>query len=138
MNLMPPETLWLGNVGDVRDIRNVLNQGIVALVDLAVNEPIPTLPYEIVYCRFPLFDGEGNSPELIRSAIQTTCTLLREKIPTLVYCSADISRTPIIAAAVGLLRSVPAREVLTAWAESIPHDVSPTLWADVEAATIEL
>ena len=31
--------LWLGHVGDARDLRAVLSAGILAVVDLAVNEP---------------------------------------------------------------------------------------------------
>ncbi len=132
---MPPETLWLGNVGDVRDVKGVLNEGIRAIVDLAVNEPVPTLPREIVYCRIPLVDASGNPAELIRTAIHTTASLLREQIPTLVYCSVGASRAPAIAAcAVALLRNQTPRDVLASWAGAVPMDVSPALWADLPAA----
>src|SRR5258708_28617010 len=69
-------TLWLGHIGDVRDLRTVLAADIAALVDLAINEPPGTITRELVYCRFPLVDGEGNAPSVLRAAVQATAGLL--------------------------------------------------------------
>ncbi len=62
MRQIPPYSLWLGHAGHVRDLRTVLAAGIVALVDLALDEPPASLTRELVYCRFPLVDGPGNPP----------------------------------------------------------------------------
>src|SRR5207244_524756 len=79
--------LWLGHVGDARDLRAVLSAGILAVVDLALNEPPVRITRELVYCRFPLLDGMGNPPWLVRAAVDTVARLLRAGTPTLVYCS---------------------------------------------------
>lgn len=47
--------LWLGNALEARDVSTALRQGIVAIVDLAIQ-----FPRDIVYCRIPLVDGSGN------------------------------------------------------------------------------
>ena len=49
-----------GSCRDVRDPSKLLEAGISAVVDLALNEPPAMLPRELVYCRFPLIDGFGN------------------------------------------------------------------------------
>src|SRR5215207_1271751 len=54
--------LWIGNAGDLRRSMELHAQGIEAVVDLAASEPAATLPREVVYCRFPIVDGGGNSP----------------------------------------------------------------------------
>src|SRR4051794_38928813 len=65
---VPGYTLWLGHVGDARDLSGLLSAGITAVVDLALNEaPVP-LARELVYCRFPLIDGGGNPRWLLRTA----------------------------------------------------------------------
>src|SRR5262245_15566735 len=92
-------SLWLGNVGDTRDLRKILDAGIAALVDLALEEPPAKITRELVYCRFPLVDGGGNSPWLLRAAVETTAGFVRSRTPTLVYCGAGMSRSLIIAAA---------------------------------------
>src|SRR4051812_27081752 len=99
MRAIPGHPLWLGHVGDARDLRRVLSAGIRALVDLALNEPPAAVTRELVYCRFPLVDGAGTPPWLLRSAIQAVAGLLRGGIPTLVFCGGGMSRSPAIAAA---------------------------------------
>ena len=84
--------LWLGHAGDVVDLQGVLSNGILAVVDLALNESPVALPRDRTYCRFPLIDGLGNPPWLLRTAIETVACLLRSGTPTLVYCGAGMSR----------------------------------------------
>src|SRR5208283_2217360 len=135
---VPGYSLWLGHVGDMRDLRSVLSAGILAVVDLAVNEPPATVTRELVYLRFPLLDGSGNPTWLLRSAIETVAGLLRTRTPTLVYCAAGMSRTPCIAAAaIALVRHCPLTEALTLVSASGPADVSPGLWAEVQATASE-
>lgn len=127
--------LWLGHVGDVRDLRGVLAAGVLAVVDLAVNEPPATVTRELVYCRFPLIDGPGNAPWLLRAAVESVSTLLREGTPTLVYCGACMSRTPCIAgAAIARVRGCAPAEGLAVVLQSGAADISPGLWSEIQAA----
>ena len=134
MRQILPYSLWLGHVGDVRDLRGVLAAGIAALVDLALNEPPAAVTRELVYCRFPLVDGSGNPTWLLRAAVETTAGLLREGVPTLVYCGAGMSRAPAVAAAaISLVSGDLPDACLTAVAQSGPSDVSPALWREIRA-----
>lgn len=76
--------LWIGTARDARDVRRILDAGIEGVVDLAVEEPPATLTRELTYLRFPLLDGSGNPPWLIRAAVTTLAVLVRERVPTLV------------------------------------------------------
>ena len=125
-------SLWIGHVGDVWNLHSIHDAEIEALVDLAINEPIPTLTRELIYCRFPLVDGEGNSPMLLGLAIQTTLQLLQTKTPTLVYCSGGMSRSVgIVAAALGLHEKIDFDNALSVVAQTGPADVSATLYAEL-------
>lgn len=128
-------SLWLGHVGDARDLSGLHAAGIAAIVDLALNEPPPLLTRELVYCRFPMIDGGGNAPWLLRAAAETVAGLLRNEVPSLVFCGAGMSRSPSIAgAAVALVRGCSAAEGLALVLQSGAADVSPELWSDVQTA----
>src|SRR5262249_28272917 len=138
MHQVPQHQLWLGNVGDVWDPRAVLDVGITALVDLAENEPLPKIPRDLIYCRFPLVDGPDNPPELLRLAVSTTVRPLRPGGPTLVYCSPGVSCPPAIAAAaLALLHGQPPEECLQQLHPAKGFDVTPGLWDAVVAAIKE-
>jgi len=83
--------LWIGHVGDVRDPRAMFSTGILAVIDLALNEPPVVLPRELVYCRFPLIDGGGNPRWLLRAAVDCVANFRHWETPTLVYCGAGMS-----------------------------------------------
>ncbi len=109
--------------------------GIAAVVDLAGNEPAAQLARELTYCRFPLVDGEGNPPWLLRAAVDAVAGLLQAKVPTLVCCSAGMSRSLLVAgAAVARLQGRSLAEGLAAVACSGPADVSRGLLADLQRA----
>jgi len=130
--------LWLGHVGDLRDLRAVVSAEILAVVDLAANHQPANLTRELVYCRFPLLDGAGNPPWLLRVAVSTVAWLLRSGTPTLVVCSAGMSRTPIIAAAaIAQLRGCSLGEAVAFITPSGPADISPALLAEVQAVLAE-
>ena len=134
-----PRQLWLGNAKDARDLPRLLDTGIRAIVDLALEELPPELTREIVYCRFPLLDGAGNAPELLSVAIDTTASLIGKRVPTLVSCGAGMSRSPaIVAAALAIARDDAPDDCLQELVAGKPHDVSPPLWNDVKAAYIRL
>jgi hypothetical protein len=132
---IPGYPLWLGHVGDARDLSGLHSSGIAALVDLALNEsPVP-LTRELVYCRFPVIDGGGNPRWLLRAAVETVAGLLRARVPTLVYCGACMSRTPSVAgAAIALVRGCPLSEGLALAIQSGAADVSPALWSEIQEA----
>jgi hypothetical protein len=130
--------LWLGNARDARDLQQLHRHGIVAVIDLAHEEPPAQLSRDLVYCRFPLIDGT-TAPELLSIAIQVTASILRNCTPSLVACGAGMSRSPAIAAAaLAMVEQRPPRECLQTLTANHPHDVSPTLWAAVEQIIHEL
>jgi protein-tyrosine phosphatase len=135
MRRIPDSSLSLGHVGDVRNLSGVLTAGILAVVDLALNEPPAFLTRDLVYCRFPLLDGSGNPRWLLRAAIETVAMLIRSNTPTLLYCGAGMSRSPAIAgAAVALVRDCSLDEGLIFVTRTGVTDVSPGLWSDIRAA----
>jgi protein-tyrosine phosphatase len=139
MRRVEPHPLWLGNAGDARDFRAVFHAGIAALVGLAAEEPALPAPRDLIYCRYPLLDGAGNSLGLLRLAIQTVAGFVREQTPALVFCSAGMSRSPAIAAAaLALVSGEDCDDWLTRLTAAGPGDVSPALWQDVRAALAEL
>src|SRR5262249_55058121 len=99
MNQILPYPLWPGHAGDRKNFQQIFPRDIRAIVQLAVEEPPYQLPRELIYCRFPLSDGTGNETGLLHSAISTVALLLRQELPTLVCCSAGMSRSPAVAAA---------------------------------------
>jgi hypothetical protein len=105
------------------------------VVDLALNEPVPTLTRELVYCRFPLVDGGGNPPWLVRAALEAVAGLVRAGVPTLVFCGAGMSRSPAVAAAaLSLAFGEPPGACLDLVAGDGPHDVSAGLWRELVEA----
>jgi protein-tyrosine phosphatase len=127
--------LWLGNVLDARDLRGIHDQRIQAIVDLAANEPPPTITRDLAYMRYPLLDSTGNPPWMVCLAVEAVWRLLHGNVPTLVYCSAGMSRTPaIVAAALALETNRSLADCLQAITADAPHDVSPGLIADVQSA----
>ena len=126
--------LWLGKAMDARDISTVLDLRIVAVVDLALEEPPIQFTRDIVYCRIPLVDGSGNRPEIIRAAVDLTASFIDSRVPTLVACGAGMSRSPIIVAAA--LAKVDGRSLEQALDDitmGVAHDVSTSLWAEIKA-----
>ncbi|MBW3542432.1 MAG: protein tyrosine phosphatase [Planctomycetes bacterium] len=136
MRQIKPYPLWLGHAGDGRNARAIVNAGLQAVIDLAIEEPPAALTRELVYCRFPLIDGEGNAAWLLKAAIETTAGFLRSGIPTLICCGGGMSRSPAIAAAaIARQAGKSLDDTLEMIAESGPGDVSVTLWRDVKAVT---
>ena len=124
--------LWLGHVGDARDHARLHDLGIVAVVDLADSESPVVHPRSFVTLRFPLLDGAGNPPGILRLAVRATADLIRDRIPTLVHCSAGMSRTPALAAAaLAEALGIPCPLALRLVTRDGPVDITPALWADL-------
>jgi len=132
MRQVPSTSLWIGDRGDLRDPSVPRKAGIVAVVDLALEEDPVRLDRERVVLRVPLTDGGGNSPEAISLAIGVVESLIRQGLPTLVVCSAGMSRSPAITAMA--LRNATGQNiefVLGTLRAIGPLDISPALWASV-------
>lgn len=126
--------LWIGNARDARDIRAVLNAGIEAIVDLAMDEPPVQPTREVVYLRVPLVDGGGNPPWMLALAVSTLEPFVRLGVPTLIACGGGMSRSVAIAASTIWFVN-PRCSVDEALAEvraSGPTDVHPELWRDIK------
>jgi protein-tyrosine phosphatase len=127
--------LWIGTARDARDIKSVLDAGIEAIVDLAMEEPPISPTRELVYLRFPLLDGEGNPTWLLRMAMDAVEELVGSGVQTLVACGAGMSRSPAIAAMVmSQFMGVEPSEVLATLRAGGPCDVSPGLWRELGPA----
>lgn len=129
MHQLAPYHLWLGNRGDLSDLRRIQDEGIRGVLDLAREEPLPRLSRDLLYCRFPLIDGAGNDPWVLVSAISMAVHLIKLELPTLVVCSTGISRAPaIVAAALGSITLQSPATCLRFVSRHAPHDVNPGLW----------
>jgi protein-tyrosine phosphatase len=128
-------SLWLGHAGDLRDPQTVLAAGIEVVVELADNEPLATLPRNLVRLRFPLSDGGANPHWLLRLAGNTVAALVQAGVPTLICCSCGMNRSVCVAAAgLALAYARSFEEMLVVVAKSGPADVSPGLVAQFRAA----
>jgi protein-tyrosine phosphatase len=133
MNQIPPHLLWIGHAGDGRDYRRLLDVGIEAVVQIAIEEPPLQPPRELIYLRFPLRDGADNPDGLLELAVDALAALIRQRVRTLVCCGAGTSRSPAISAvAVGLVTGEPVEEALKRVLTSRPGDVSPALWEQLK------
>jgi protein-tyrosine phosphatase len=134
MRVVDAERLWLGTARDARDIKALHDHSLRAVIDLAAEEPPAQLSRDLVYCRFPLLDGDGNPVWLLQAAIETTARCIERRIPTLVACSGGMSRSPVIAAAA---LSVSGRGSLDDCLVRVigdgPRQVSPGLWNAVQS-----
>ncbi len=136
-----PEKLWIGNAFDARDISGVLDLGIVAIVDLAIEALPIQFPRDVVYCRFPLIDGAGNQPAVLRTAIETIANFIASETPMLVACSAGMSRSPAIVAAamaMAMTERTTLADALGKLTAGQPHDVSPSLLADTSKVLTQI
>ena len=132
MRQVPPHPVWIGHAGDGRDFRALLDANIQAVVQLALEEPPLQPPRELICCRFPLVDGEGNSPTVLALAATTIAQLLRRAVPTLVCCGNGMSRAPALAAAgLALLLGEKPESCLLQVLGEHGGDVSPALWNEV-------
>ena len=127
--------LWIGNALELRDYRVLHELGIQAIVDLALEEQAAAAPREFISLRYPLHDGAGNSPDMLRMIVHAIVQLLECKVPTMVACSAGMSRSPaIVATALSVWEKGDPPEYFAQLARDRPLDVSPLLWRDLLAA----
>ena len=132
MNRLQPYPLWIGHIGDARDLSLLYEHGVEVVVQLAIEEPVVATARDLVLLRVPLYDGTGNSAANLRLAVQVVSELIRERRPTLVSCSAGMSRSPVIVAvALARVEHREAVECLEEVRRAVPVDVSPGFWGEV-------
>lgn len=136
MHCLIEQQLWQGNAVEAGDVRAILNLGVQAVVDLAAEEEPIRYPRDILVLRYPIIDGAGNPRWLLESIVSSLHNLLRNEIPTFVYCSAGLSRSPaLIAAALARFRNDSMDKVIADVLKVQPLDVSTTLWRDLMSLT---
>lgn len=124
--------LWQGNSVEAGDVRAILDLGVQAVVDLAAEEQSIRYPRDILVLRYPIIDGAGNPPWLLESIVCTLHNLLANEIPTFVYCSAGLSRSPaLIAAALARSRNVSMEDAIAIVLGERSLDVSTALWSEL-------
>lgn len=128
-----PNVLWTGNAFDARNMKGVMDAGFQVVVDLAMEEPPIQLPREIIYCRFPLLDGEGNSSVILKSAIDLVVNLINGQQRTLIACSGGMSRSPLIASAVvAKIENIDFDDAIQQVTRTGPCDISPALYVAIK------
>lgn len=135
MQQVPGFKLWLGNTYAVG--RNTaFDQAQVAALIYLSKEGYPIRPRrELIHHRFPLVDTSGNSPELLRQAIDTVAGLVRDGVPTLICCTSGFSRSAAIAAAaIAQLQNKDATQTLGGICAALSVDVSWPLWMEIHSA----
>jgi protein-tyrosine phosphatase len=127
--------LWIGTARDARDIRAVLDAGIEAVVDLAMEEPPIHPTRELIYLRFPLTDDDGNPRWRLRMAMWAVEELVGGGVSTLVACGAGMSRSPaVVAVVMSQFKGTRPEDELEALRSGGPVDVSPGLWQTLAPA----
>lgn len=100
--------LWLGDWEDAISRRRLADNGIDAVLNVAVDHCTsevlahanPELLNFPLRYRYPIIDGSGNRPKHFLGACTLLNTLMDEHDNTLVHCMAGMSRSPTIAAVV--------------------------------------
>lgn len=139
MRSIPDFPLWIGNARDGENLESVHAHGIRAIVQLAREEVPVRSTRDLLLLRFPLQDGVNDEPDLLRLAITSVATLIALRIPTLLVCSAGMSRSPcVLAAALSLVDGRPPDTCLNRISENGPSDASAALWNDVLRITADL
>ena len=114
----------------------LLRTGVAAIVDLAVEEPIPTMPRVINYARFALTDEGEEAEPIIGGALRLVSSFVADRLPIAVCCNAGLNRSPTIAAVgIALALKSEAREELQTIAGLKAVDVNPALWSRVVAVS---
>lgn len=129
-----PDLLWLGHAFDIREPRPLFDAGISAVIDVAIEERVAQLPRQLLYLRFPINDGGGNAPFILRLAVQSLVDLLHSDTRTIIACSAGMSRSPTIAAfALAYHLNITPEAALERIATIKTMEINSLLWSDIAA-----
>ena len=131
--------LWLGNRADLWNPTALFSNKIANVVDLAIEEPVVSLPRRLSYVRLPWYDGAGNPKAKLELTLRVLLLAIQLKEETLVACSYGMSRSPIaIAAALSIHNSSELNEELKQVAKLKSLDVHHLLLQEVAAIVDEL
>lgn len=119
--------LFLGDRGDVRMPGEIRRRGMVAVVDLAIEEAPIGVDREMIVLRIPLVDGAGSDRATIALAIRSVAEMMRTGVAGLVVCSAGLSRSPAIAAGALSFRGPFLRWMRLRWFEAADPRMSPRI-----------
>jgi hypothetical protein len=135
MRQVAGHSLWIGHVGDLLDVRRLMEMEIEAVVEVADNEQMAVLPRELIRCRFPLSDS-GESPIwLLKYAAESVALFLHSGVSVLVCCSMGMNRSVCVAAGgISIVENKPFHEVIEGLAVSGPADISPGLYFAMQQA----
>lgn len=129
--------LWFGTAADGRDLRRLHDTGIVAVVDVAWEEAPAVLSRDLIYVRVPLVDGDENCSDSIRFVLSVVDNCLRHGMPTLVCCSAGLSRSPCICAyAASVFGGLAPQECLDRLAKERSIRANAGFWKSILEATV--
>lgn len=133
MRVVSETSLHLGHAGDVRNLPALHAAGLKLVIDLAAEELPAVLSRDLVYCRFPMLDGDDNPDWLLRLAVESVASAVQSRTPCLIGCSAGLSRSPAIAA-FGLARALSLRveDALERVAAVGPVSIAPGLWKQLQ------
>ncbi len=117
----------------------MLKHGITAIVDLALEEPVPAVPRVMNYCRLVISDDGENEHSNVMAAIHLTAVLLTGGPVYTVCCNAGLNRSVCIAAAALAysFKNTP-EHLLQIISQSKSIDVNPALWNQVVSVFLEL
>ncbi len=136
---IPNSDIWLGNTSDLRDIRSVLKHGVTAIIDLAIEDPLPTIPRATTYCRFMITDDGENNPANIHAAILAASAFVSGGHVAAICCSAGLSRSPSIAAATMSYISGDSPTATLELVSAVKHiDVNPAFWNQVVDVLLDM
>ena len=139
MQIIYSDLLWIGNACDLRNPKSLFDACISAVVDVAYEEEPARLPRELLYCRFPIFDGSGNDAVVLRQSVQTIVDLLGARTRTIVTCSAGMSRSPAIAAAALAVHLGDSPDaVIQRIGDAKGLEVSSSLWSELLSVLSEV
>jgi hypothetical protein len=131
MRRLEPYLLWIGHAGDGRNFRVLFDEGIRAVVQLALEETPLAAPRELMVLRIPLVDG-GNDQQVLRFAVTAVEQIIRARISALVCCGAGMSRSPAVTAiALSRIEGRSPQECLERITRNQAADVSTSLWSEL-------
>ena len=133
------QKLWIGNAIEIRDMQLIANSKVAAIVDLALEEKPAQPPRHLSYLRFPLSDSNANDILTLALSVNTICQLVENEVPTVVACSAGLSRAPTVTAfALAKHLGDDPSTVVQRVAKMKQLDINPLFWAQTEHAFLSM
>ena len=106
-------------IGDWQTLRD---EGISVVIDLegGLDLGVPTVPNQLVYVYFPIFDEEVPDLEKLHGVAELGARMLRGGEKVLVHCRMGFNRSALVAGRILVELGVPGREAVTRLRRSRP------------------